>query len=307
MKKQKIFHKKSLQDEFKNEGVIKVDFAPISVIQELIDAFHYFHPPNDQLMKRGYYFSIFGPGKEYMTEIKQRFYPIIKPLLDEYFEDYKVLSIILQIKGTAGNSNVGIHQDLTSVNEELYDAATLWIPLNHSIKQNGAIGFLRGSQNLFRGFRAHTADQYQFQQVEKFILKNATVFKTKLGQALIFDPATIHYSPPNKSKEPRLSIALSIVHKDAPIQLGFVDKVKDPNTMEVYDVPDDFYYKYDDFNKERQERPFFGVLRGRTTNSIITSYPRKLFIHNYKQYRIATFLKKNGLVGIKQFLSTRKI
>jgi hypothetical protein len=285
MIKRPIFQDNLLQEEFNNEGIVKLNFASQSIIKELKETFYSFHPTIDARMHGGYYFSIFGQGKRYMTEIREKFSPIIQPLLDTYFVNYKVLSIILQIKGTAENSHVGIHQDLTTVDEQNYHASTVWIPLNPSIELNGGVRFLKGSQNVFRGFRAHTADHYQFQELEDFIYKNSISYPTELGQALVFDPGTIHFSPPNFSNEPRLSIAVSIVHDEAPIIMGYVDKENDPLTMEVYDVPDDFYYRYTDFELERHLRPDFGTLKEKRKDAVVLSYPKRYFQKVYLKSR----------------------
>jgi hypothetical protein len=285
MANKRIFKDIQLQDEFDKFGVLKINFTSEHIMNVLLDAFHSFHSSSDELMNLGYYFSVFSPKKDYMLNIREKFYPILSPILEAHFHNYKVLSIILQIKGTNNNSAVSIHQDLTTVDEDNYGAATLWIPLNSSTLSNGAISFLKGSHKCFSGFRAHTADYYQFEHVEKYIFKHSKPYTTELGQALIFHPGTIHYSPKNSSNFPRLSIALSIVSKNATTQIGYLDKADLPWRMELYKVPDDFFYRYVNFNKERLERPQFGAFVGYLNKELVKSYELKSFQLAYSHFK----------------------
>jgi hypothetical protein len=212
----------------------------------------------------------------------------------------------LQIKGVNSESAVGIHQDLTTVDENVYGAATLWIPLNPSKLSNGAISFLEGSHNCFRGYRAHTANNYQFQYVEQFVFKNSTPYTTELGQALVFHPGTIHYSPQNISSEPRLSIAVSIVNTEAKPQIGYLNKSELPWRMDLFSVPDDFHYHYSDFKTERYERPSFGSFIGYLDQEIVNSYDKRLFQKIYTQY-ILRKKSKNRDLRMSCFLDFRKL
>lgn len=297
-----LFKNQSFENEFNELGIIKVPFCSIETIQDLTKIFHSFHPISDELMRGGYYFSIFGKGPKYMLDIKNQLYPILKPLLNNHFKDYKILSIILQIKGTGDDSSVGIHQDLTSVDENIYKAATVWIPLSPSTKENGSLFFLTGSQKCFRGYRAHTADNYLFKEVHDYILNNSVNYTTELGEALIFDPGTIHFSPPNKSENPRLSIAISVVSQQAQVQIGYVDKINSFNKMEIYSVPDNFYYLYEDFKNERMERPIFGTFIKLLEQPVNIPYDYKSFV---SKYRKSTLSKNTVFDRIRNFLSLK--
>lgn len=257
-------------------------FSDAAFIDELRKLFIELHPQWNQPDGPGYYFSVFGGNLDYRRKIFDTFYPLIQPHLDNIFSDYKVLAIIAQIKGVSNDSAVTIHQDLTVVDESRYAACTFWIPMIESTLHNGAIRALKGSQRIFRGFRTHTMD-YQFGKVQEYIREMSETYPVKQGEALAFDPGTIHFSGKNYSGVPRMSLAVSVVSKDAPTELGYFDKQKGADEIEVYSVPENFWYLYNDFNAEREQRPAFGSLNRKVANAFKKEYETGEFIEAYRK------------------------
>jgi ectoine hydroxylase-related dioxygenase (phytanoyl-CoA dioxygenase family) len=303
---------KSLNDQnlFDHVGILKINLLDSKSIEEIIEKVNFIHPEFNSIMAEEYYFSVFGKGNEYMKSIRQVILPIVQPYLNEIFHNYKILTVVLQIKGTSEKSSVGLHQDLTVVDENRFNSMTVWIPLMDSTLENGAIQALKGSQNTFRSYRAHTIDYYQFEEVEDYIKENSTAFKTKIGEALVFDPAVIHYSEQNRTQTPRISIAISIVNEDAPIQIGYHDK-KENESVTIFDVPDNFFYLYNDFGTERLLPPSFGTINRIEQNYFERKYNKEDFIRKYENSKdiisdksllinksLQTDLDENGYIKI---------
>lgn len=278
--KRAVFIDEAVQREYDCEGIVRLPLVTASEIDTLREKFLELHPQFTDTMNQAYYVSVFGGDAVYRRRIYDSFVLLLKPALDRIFNGYKILAVIAQVKGTSSESRVNIHQDLTVVDESKYFTCTFWIPLSDSNLNNGAIYALNRSQQVFRNFRAHTLD-YQFGKVQDFILSNSKPYVAAKGEALAFDPACIHYSPPNVTAQPRLSLALSIVPAEAPVQIGYYDKEAGTKDMEVYDVPDNFWYLYNDFMKERLDRPAFGTLNGMKENAVETEYDAKEFIDKY--------------------------
>lgn len=279
-----LFKSFSDQNIFEDVGILRIKLLNQKSISQLIEKVSFFHPELDSTMAEEYYFSVFGKGNEYMKSIRQEILPIIQPFLDEIFQNFKVLTVVLQVKGTSEKSRVGLHQDLTVVDENKYNSMTVWIPLIDSTLENGTIRALQGSQNSFRSYRAHTIDYFQFEEVEDYIKENSVAYKTKVGEALVFDPAVIHYSEPNRTNTPRISIAISIVDKDAPVQIGYHDKSSESQNISIYSVPDNFFYFYNNFAEERLKIPSFGELSHELKNAFEKKYNRIDFIKKYEEY-----------------------
>jgi hypothetical protein len=274
-----------LQKKLHENGVTKLTLLDKKKIQDLLSIFYDTHPNANNTTHNSYYFSIDGQGKEYKQEIFHKSYPILKPILNSAFQNFKITGIIFQIKGCGDKSNVNIHQDLTIVDESKHSALTVWIPLTKSTVENGAISFLHGSQHAFRTFRASTIDHYLFGQVEDFIKENSTIYEADEGEALVFDPAAIHFSGPNYTNKQRISIAISLVEIDAPVQIGFYDKNKSMTEIEMYKVPDEFWHLYRNFAEEKLQPPAFGTYTHTLKLDMVKEYDRKEFIDSYKSIK----------------------
>lgn len=283
------------------KGVVRVDFCPSHTVDALREEFLALHPNWNETMKSGFYFSIFDDKVAYKKAILERMLPLIESNINGIFQNYKILTIIAQVKGVGANSEVRVHQDLTMVDESEYRSYTLWIPLEDSTSENGQLSFMEYSQNAFRGLRSHTID-YLFGNVEDYVLENSTNYPAEKGQAVIFDNATIHHSSANTSGKPRLSLAVSIIHKDAETQILHYERKKPfDGTLDCYAVPDDFWYRYENFEKERLQPPTFGHKIGVREGVQVLPYQRDAFIEKFERVR-ANFVKQEFAQSVKPVL-----
>ncbi len=277
-----IFVNQKTEEDLNIKGVSRVDFCSEQLIDLVKNEFIQLHPNLDETLKSGYYFSVFGESLQYRKAIYERLLPLLQERIDAIFKDYKVLAVIAQVKGLGTESAVTIHQDLTMVDETRYSSYSLWIPLGDSTIENGALSFLEHSQHAFRGGRSHTID-YLFENVEDFVFENSTQYLADKGEALIFDNATIHHSSINNTNSPRLSIAVSIVAKEAEIQLLHYERNKPfDGTLDRYSVPDNFWYRYEDFASERLLPPAFGTKVGIKDGVQVLPYDRSAFIKKHE-------------------------
>ncbi|MDC0304005.1 phytanoyl-CoA dioxygenase family protein [Flavobacteriales bacterium] len=281
MSSRSIIRDSSIANSLNELGVAKFELAETDFIDKLHDCFEALHPERNKTMNSGYYFSIYGGGKTYHQSIYDSFLPLLTDTLNGIFQKYKVLAIIAQVKGLGDNSKVGVHQDLTVVDESKYRSCTLWIPLMDSTLENGAISFLESSHLGLRNYRCHNIE-YLFDNVENFIFDNSQPYPISKGQALLFDPATLHFSGSNVSQLPRISLAVSIVDEKAPEEILYYDKKKPfDGSATRYSVPTNFWQQYEDFEAERSQPPAFGTLIGTTQGVRILPYSKNQFLNNY--------------------------
>ncbi|MBI1286609.1 MAG: hypothetical protein GC178_03430 [Flavobacteriales bacterium] len=247
---------------------------------ELRAAFQRLHPELNEMMRSTYYVSMFGNGKTYYRTVHNTFHAILKPYLDQIFEHYKVPVIVAQVKGVGSSSAVNIHQDLTIVDESNYRSYVLWIPLEDSSDTNGTLSFLEGSHRVFRNYRVHTA-HYMFEESEHYIIEHARKFLVEEGGALLFDPATIHFSGLNTSGKPRLSLGMEIVDSSAPLEILYDSPDADIGNMDIYRVPENFWLQYECFERERELPPSFGEKIGMKTGIRVHPYSHREFLELY--------------------------
>jgi hypothetical protein len=270
-------------NDLETRGVSRIEFCSSEIIDQLRLEFNRLHPTWNDTMKNGYYFSIYGGDQEYRRAVHNTLLPILKPALDQVFQNYRVLALIGQVKGVGDSSIVGIHQDLTVVDESKFRSYTLWIPLQDSTNENGPLSFLEYSQHAFRNIRCHSIE-YLFANVEEYIISHSKTYLANKGEALIFDTATIHHSSPNLSELPRISLGISIIDSKVSTEIHYFDKSKPfDGTLDKYSVPLDFWHLYDDFEKERLCPPSFGLKIGRSHGAQVLPYDRDTFIKKYEE------------------------
>lgn len=81
------------------------------------------------------------------------------------------------------------------------------------------------------------------------------------GSALMFDSALVHYSPANKTPQPRLSIVTTIVPESTELQIYYLQQFEPRTKIEVFSVEDSFFLKYSDFKNQQKIRPWFGSFK----------------------------------------------
>ncbi len=272
----------AVQKNLAEKGISSIHFSSTELIDRIRKVFESLHPVQTETMTSGYYFSIFGNDREYRQALYDNILPLVAESLNSVFTDFKVLAIIGQIKGAGPNSAVTIHQDLTMVDESKYRSYTLWVPLEDSTERNGALSFLESSHLSLRNYRTHAVG-YLFEAAEDFIRQNAKIYLTPKGEALIFDTATLHFSGPNQTDRSRYSLGISVVSKDAETEILHYDKFKPfDGTADRYAVPNNFWYRYDNFEKQRLLPPEFGKLIGSRIGLRVLPYTKTEFIRHYR-------------------------
>lgn len=153
-----------------------------------------------------------------------------------------------QVKPPHINSDLLIHQDSTVIDEENEYCLFVWIPFCDVTMDNGVISFVNGS-HLWGNTQRSLGVPWQFRSHTKTLYKYATPVTVKKGDVLVFDPATIHASAPNLSKEIRHAITITVLRKSYQLVYYFRNPDIAPNLVEKYYVDENFYYEYDFISK----------------------------------------------------------
>jgi len=282
---------KTYQSALKRIGIVR--FPLLS--KEKIDEIRSYIDLTIVDWKSKYENQFFLSGLSTDTDLKVKLHEDIGKMIasdiDRHFTAHKCIAVIVLIKGGGDNSEVDFHQDLSICNEAKHRSYTLWISLTDSTLENGAIRFLNYSHDAFRTIRAHTIAA-PFNQVKQDIGRAMTAYPVKEGEALVWDQAGIHQSPPNRTKEPRLALGVTVIAKETPLEVYHYNKEK--ATIGVYSVPDNFWFLYADFMKERTDPPSFGTKIREVENYTPQDITRKKFYLKY----IPFFCKRSILNNI---------
>jgi ectoine hydroxylase-related dioxygenase (phytanoyl-CoA dioxygenase family) len=182
---------------------------------------------------------------------------IFRKHFERLFAGYQTFGAAFLYKTATAGSELGVHQDWTIVDEEKYVALNCWVPLTDINDTNGALHVMPGSHyTKHHSLRAPTIPFF-FTGSEKEVIARTIPFYVKAGQAVILNQSVIHYSPANKSGNIRKAITAGVKTKGAPMTFHY--KTGD-NTIEKFEMPEDFLISFENFATSIFEKPRMGIL-----------------------------------------------
>lgn len=248
----------ALHEQLETEGYVVLTFYNTEDI-ELLQEFYLTHTKTNH---SGFQPTTYFNSLEYRLKASDFIKSIAKSYIDNYLQDYKTYMGSFIVKHADKNSELGVHQDMSLVDESEFMGMNIWAPLCDTTTKNGALHLIPGSHRLFPTYRnasiKNIYDKY-YQQIKKYM---QPVY-VKAGEAIIFDNSILHYSPVNHSDSIRIATNVFVTHKDAKITICYHDKAI--NKIERFEQEDDFFTTYTQFgNDSNQQRPKIGESLGFT-------------------------------------------
>lgn len=239
-----------LQQQIEDKGFVKV---PILSKEEVSDIKQYIFqntPLVEMTNHYGFTAAVWMSDREKKENLDAKIRSLVEPKLKEIIEGFKAITYSAIGKGIGENSELGLHQDWSVVDEEKDYSLSMWIPLSDSNYENGAIHFLTGSHKTFPSIRCGSiSHEYGDAQT---IIKQMDCIEVTAGDALLFNSRILHYTPNNYSSDMRFAVISCIVSSNAEIVQFY--KVND-SKLEVYKMEEDFYNKFDNFLEELDKQP----------------------------------------------------
>lgn len=199
--------------------------------------------------------TLLNSGRLFNPEIRKKTLDVInlnaKTILPRMFDMNKTdthTGGAYQVKPPHINSDLLIHQDSTVIDEETDYCLFVWIPFCDVTMENGLISFVNGS-HLWGSTQRSLGVPWQFKNNIPTLYKHTTPVTVKKGEVLVFDPACIHASSPNLSKEIRHAITVTVLRKNYQLVYYFRNPEIDKSLIEKYYVTEEFYYTYDFISK----------------------------------------------------------
>lgn len=255
-----IFRNRALQEEFNEQGFVKIQLLNEEDILLLNNLFPKFH---HDLKQNKFESSTFLTEKVKKLEIRAMLYPIFLPYFERIFKDYTYIGSSFLYKTKGIDSEVAPHQDWTIVDEKKYVAINIWTPLIDTNEQNGTLFVLPQSQaQKYFTLRAPTIP-FHFQNKIKKIIKESIPTNAKAGEAVILNQSLIHYSTPNYTDNTRIAITSGIKTKNAPMIFHYKNE---KGQIEKYSMPEDFLSDFQDFKKDIYQRPQTGIFLKNISN-----------------------------------------
>lgn len=251
----RIFKDEELQAKFDKQGFVVVQFINDAEVKILNDLFDELHPV---LPTEGFISGSYSPDLAWKKKSSNAIVEVLSKQYERLFVNYQPFGAAFLFKMPSQNSELGVHQDWTIVDENKYVALNCWIPLTDINEVNGGLHVLPGSHYpAYHTLRAPTVPFF-FSGNEAAVIPETVPMYVKAGEAVILNQSVIHYSPPNRSDKIRKAITAGVKSKGAPMQFHYKAPDGNENKIEAFSMPEDFLISFDDFYKDIFERPKLG-------------------------------------------------
>jgi ectoine hydroxylase-related dioxygenase (phytanoyl-CoA dioxygenase family) len=218
-----------------------------------------------------FYSSSFHQDINLKKEVNQQILNLLSETINQYFSNYKVLGTSYLKKQANQHNPLPLHQDWTVTDEENYGSFTIWIPLQDTTIQNGAIRVIPCSHHVENNFRAPSIP-VAFEQERQLFEQHLQTLELKAGEAFVFNQKLMHASFPNQTNEERLALTIGLTAKEAKLFMLYFNAQK--HEISQYSMPDDMFLHYPDII----EKPLIGTLE-----KTYSYYPKKFLYTDFLQ------------------------
>jgi ectoine hydroxylase-related dioxygenase (phytanoyl-CoA dioxygenase family) len=289
-----------LNNKLQDDGFVVISLVDELVISELSKLYKQIQPISNE----GFSSTIFNHDLETKRLTSEKISDLLRSNVSEILNEYRPLGASFLCKTPGENSGMPVHQDWTIVDELKFGSYTIWIPLVDVNEHNGAMKVLPGSHKFSNTLRSPTLPG-SFQAIENEIYEKMVWVKIKAGQAIVFNQAILHASPPNLSKSERVVATFGCIPIEAEMSF-FHQKLN--GKVEEYAVNDDFFLTYNNIGQAPENgvliRTFdykFDQFTIRDLMSSILDFKQKKNKMKplFKDPQIQEFFNKNGFVKFK--------
>ena len=230
-------------------GYFTLPFLTSETVAKINAIYHNYF--NDK--QTSFYSSSFHPDMELKKKVNAEIIELVQSEIDNLLLDYKLLGSSFLKKNPNDNNPLPLHQDWTVTDEVKYGSYTIWIPLQDTVENNGALRVIPGSHKVENHLRAPSIP-VAFDAERNLFEQHLKTIPLKAGEAFVFNHKVMHASWPNYSDKERLALTLGLVPKEASLFMLYFDKQK--QLIHKYSMPDELFLHY----PEIIEQPKIGKL-----------------------------------------------
>lgn len=261
-----VFKDTILQNQFDTKGYVQIPLLQADDIATLTQVFLQHQTEYGQ----PFHTSHFSSTPEYKRQVNQTVIEVVFPRLRPVLENCLPIFGNLMIKQPNSDYFMPLHADWTYVDENKFRSLAVWVALIDTDETNGCLGVIEGSHRIMGKIRGPRIQLSTYQHDKDWVKKFGKLLPSKAGHAIIYDHALMHYSPANKSGQPRPALNLSVV----PAAAGVIHYCIPEGATEIEEYRVDnseFYLKYNNF-----QRPETNTLVRTLPANVITVVDEKM-------------------------------
>ena len=203
------------QADLDRDGFVVIPFLPLDEVDHLLATFDRLGPgPGD--VQKACESSFHSHDRPYKLRVDGALRPLMTPHLDTVFDRQRALPFNYIVKWPGGLSGFGLHPDLSLVDERHHRSVEVWVALTPTTELNGAIWMVPGSHRWMPTLRGIHRFPNGYEGVAKRVIdRHAVPILLEAGEAVVFDHATLHFSPPNRTDRPRVVAISDLIPEEA--------------------------------------------------------------------------------------------
>ena len=261
-----IFKDTKQQALFEKQGFLVIpSFLNPEEVQHMDRLFDELHP---NLPESSFFAGVYSSDFEYKKRVSEEVKVVYKRTYENTFIDYTPFGGAFLHKISAPDSYLFVHQDWTVVEEKKHVALNIWVPLCDITPDNGPLMVLPGSQyDAYNVLRAPTM-RFFFDHDANAVIDQLEPLIVKAGDAVVLNQSLIHYSPPNVSGKIRKAITAGMKTKDAQMIFHYKDQNSQDDSIEKFEMDDDFFIHFENFFEDIYKRPTVGKSIGTINYSV---------------------------------------
>lgn len=235
-----FYHNTIVKDQELNKQLFDKGFMVIPFLNadevEQLRSIYFNHHANSDI--EGLYVSSHAKPWDELMEISNKIKEVVAPNIDRYFQHVQKIGGTFIVKAPDENNILHPHQDWRIVDEDKYRSFTIWMALQDTTDENGAMYVLPGSHEWIRGYR-HITIPSVYGKIYNLTWQYMKPVHLKAGEAIVFDHALVHASKPNISNQLRIAATNTILSEGATFRIC----CNNNGVVEEYDCPPGFYVK----------------------------------------------------------------
>ena len=186
----------------------------------------------------GFYASANDPDRGRAEAVDEEVRRRLAPHLARVLPDHTAFLGSLLAKPARTGAQISLHQDLSYTDERTTRTVIAWIPLCDVDASSGALAVVPGSARWATGSRPSGGASLPTDAVQDHLAPLAELVPLAAGDALFYDPATIHGSPANSGPAERIALGVALKPKGSQLVHVHLDEA---DRAVAYAVDEAFY------------------------------------------------------------------
>lgn len=238
---QSVFKSKDVEEHYRQHGYAVLPAINPLALQQLVSLFKQHYRKNDTFC---FALNTMSSAEENIL-VSNHLISTLTPFFETNFKEFTIQGGTFLVK-EEHNEELGLHQDINVVDDQIDFGCYAWIPLQDVGINNGCIFLIDKSHLFFNNYKSYTY-YYNDIPLSDIPAECITNLPMKAGEVLLFNSRLFHGSYKNLTSETRAAVNVLVTNNNA--TLIYIDK-KDEHTATQYAITATSYLNsYNSYSK----------------------------------------------------------